>query len=102
MICVADRQFRLKNIAPGEVALYDDLDQKVHLTREGIIVFTPLKCRIDAEHIELHANTSYSRDVGGYGERWTHTGGSTWEHKTWQSGATVVSDPGPVNPPEGP
>jgi phage baseplate assembly protein V len=38
MICVADRQFRLKNIAPGEVALYDDLGQKVHLTRGGIVV----------------------------------------------------------------
>lgn len=38
MICVADRQFRLKSIAPGEVALYDDLDQKIHLTRDGIVI----------------------------------------------------------------
>jgi len=38
MICVADRQFRLKQIAPGEVAIYDDLDQKIHLTRDGIVV----------------------------------------------------------------
>jgi phage baseplate assembly protein V len=38
LICVADRQFRLKSIAPGEVALYDDLDQKVHLTRAGIVI----------------------------------------------------------------
>lgn len=38
MICVADRQFRLKNLAPGEAALYDDLGQKVHLTRNGIVI----------------------------------------------------------------
>lgn len=38
LICVADRLFRLKGIAPGEVALYDDLGQKVHLTRDGIVI----------------------------------------------------------------
>jgi len=38
LICVADRQFRLKSIAPGEVAIYDDLDQKIHLTRDGIVI----------------------------------------------------------------
>ena len=38
LICVADRQFRLKGIAPGEAALYDDLGQKVHLTRDGIVI----------------------------------------------------------------
>lgn len=38
MICVADRQFRLKEIAPGEVALYDDINQKIHLTRDGIVI----------------------------------------------------------------
>ncbi len=38
MICVADREFRLKAIAPGEAALYDDLGQKVHLTRDGIVI----------------------------------------------------------------
>jgi len=38
LICVADRQFRLKSMAPGEVAIYDDLDQKIHLTRDGIVI----------------------------------------------------------------
>lgn len=102
MICVADRQFRLKSIAPGEVALYDDLDQKVHLTRDGIVVYTPLKCRVDAEHIELHANKSYSWDVHGYGQRITWLSGTEWEIKTWQQGATVIGVSLPINPPEGP
>lgn len=38
LICVADRQFRLKSLRPGEAALYDDLGQKVHLTRDGILI----------------------------------------------------------------
>lgn len=38
VIAVADRRYRLKGLAAGEVALYDDLGQKVHLTRAGIVV----------------------------------------------------------------
>lgn len=38
LICVADRQFRLKTIAPGEVAIYDDREQMIHLTRDGIVI----------------------------------------------------------------
>lgn len=37
-LLVADRRYRLKGLQPGEVALYDDLGQKVHLTRNGIVV----------------------------------------------------------------
>ena len=40
VVCVADRRYRLK-VEPGEVAIYDDIGQKVHLTRSGIEVFTP-------------------------------------------------------------
>lgn len=38
VIAVDDRRFRLTGLAEGEVALYDDLGQKVHLTRGGIVV----------------------------------------------------------------
>lgn len=37
-IVVADRRYRLKGLKGGEAALYDDLGQKVHLTRNGIVV----------------------------------------------------------------
>lgn len=30
--------FRLKNLAPGETALYDDQGQKIHITRTGIVI----------------------------------------------------------------
>lgn len=38
VIVVADRRYRLKGLAEGEVALYDDLGQQVHLTRTGIVI----------------------------------------------------------------
>ncbi|SCU73563.1 Bacteriophage Mu Gp45 protein [Cupriavidus necator] len=38
VIAVDDRRYRLVGLAPGEVALYDDQGQKVHLTRSGIVI----------------------------------------------------------------
>lgn len=38
VICVDDRRYRLTGLQAGEVALYDDLGHKVHLTRAGIVV----------------------------------------------------------------
>lgn len=38
VIVVDDRRYRLTGLAEGEVAMYDDLGQKVHLTRSGMIV----------------------------------------------------------------
>jgi phage baseplate assembly protein V len=38
VIAVDDRRYRLTGLAAGEVALYDDLGQKVHLTRTKIII----------------------------------------------------------------
>ncbi|MDO8294381.1 MAG: phage baseplate assembly protein V [Gallionella sp.] len=38
VIAVADRRYRLTGLAEGEVALYDDLGHKVHLTRTGIVI----------------------------------------------------------------
>lgn len=38
VIAIDDRRYRLTGLAAGEVALYDDLGQKVHLTRSGIVI----------------------------------------------------------------
>jgi phage baseplate assembly protein V len=38
VINVDDRRYRLKALPNGEVALYDDLGHKVHLTRAGIVI----------------------------------------------------------------
>lgn len=37
-LAVADRRYRIVGMKAGEVCVYDDLGQKVHLTREGIVV----------------------------------------------------------------
>jgi len=38
LIATEHGSYRLKNLAPGESALYDDQGQKVHITRNGIVV----------------------------------------------------------------
>ncbi len=38
VIAIEDRRYRLTGLAAGEVALYDDLGQTVHLTRTGIVI----------------------------------------------------------------
>ena len=101
-LVVADRRYRLTGLAEGEAALHDDQGQKVHITRDGIVIKTAKKIRIDGANIELHASQSYSWDVNGFGERWTYVSGSTWQHRTWQTGATVTSVTGNIKPPEGP
>lgn len=37
-LAIADARYRLKNLKNGEVAIYDDLGQSVHLTRDGIVI----------------------------------------------------------------
>lgn len=37
-VAVGDRRYRLVGLDEGEVALFDDLGHKVHLTRGGIVV----------------------------------------------------------------
>lgn len=100
-LVIGDRQYQM-DLQEGEVALHDDQGQCVHLTRDGILIKTAKKCRIEAADIEQHATHSYSWDVGGFGERWTALGGGEYEHKTWQIGAVVTPAPLPINPPEGP
>lgn len=48
VIAVDDRRYRLKSLASGEVALYDDLGQKVHLKRTKIEISTPLDAEVVA------------------------------------------------------
>lgn len=38
VLIVADRRYRLVGLAPGEMAIYDDQGQRVHLTRHGIVI----------------------------------------------------------------
>ncbi|MFN3748207.1 MAG: phage baseplate assembly protein V [Sphingorhabdus sp.] len=53
VIAVDNREFRLLNLQEGEVALYDDLGQVVHLKRDGIAIESPLKVTIDAPEVTV-------------------------------------------------
>ncbi|HWV10735.1 MAG TPA: phage baseplate assembly protein V [Pseudomonas sp.] len=37
-VAVDDRRYRMASLKTGEVAIYDDLGQSVHLTRDGIVI----------------------------------------------------------------
>jgi len=52
-----DRRYRLK-IEEGEAALYDDLQQRVHLTRAGIVAESPLAITATAPQINLGGDRS--------------------------------------------
>lgn len=48
IVAVEDRRYRLTGLEAGEVAIYDDQGQKVHLTRDGIVVETSLEVTVTA------------------------------------------------------
>lgn len=52
-IRVDDRRYRLTGLAAGEVALYDDLGQRVHLRRDAIHISSPAKIIVEAPEIHL-------------------------------------------------
>lgn len=66
VICVGKRQFRMKGLKQGEVALYDDQGQQVYLKRDGILIKSTL-VTVDAPkavftgNVEVAGNT----DIGG-------------------------------------
>jgi phage baseplate assembly protein V len=58
IIGVEHRQFRMKGLKDGEVALYDDLGQQVYLTRDGIVIHSDLKATIEAQEVIVTANSA--------------------------------------------
>ena len=48
IIGVDDRRYRLVGLAAGEVAIYDDQGQKIHLTRDGIVLHSDKGVKIEA------------------------------------------------------
>jgi phage baseplate assembly protein V len=64
VIAVEDRRYRLKGLAEGEVALYDDLGQVVHLKRDGVLIESPSKIEVKAPTVLVSADHV---DLGGAG-----------------------------------
>ena len=96
LIAVDDRRYRLRGLAGGEVALYDDLGQVVHLKRDGIVVDglnimlrSPGTIRIEGEGVEIHGRTYVQTDVHGKGSRETWSGGTAYETDSYTAGAAT-------------
>jgi phage gp45-like len=83
VISVADRQYRLQGLESGEVALYDDLGQKVHLTRDGIV--------IEAPKIRLLGDTTIEGKLDILGDSVTHNGKNIGDDHA-HSGVTPGAD----------
>jgi len=92
----ADRRHRPAGLLqPGEVLVYDDQGQVVHLKRNGIVVAGKnilLKSdgviRIDGAKVEIHGRTYVQTDVHGKGSRETWTGGVNYDTDSYTTGAT--------------
>lgn len=57
VIGLDDRRYRLA-LAAGEVAIFDDQGQKVHLTRDGIVIETAQPVTVKGSAISLEADTT--------------------------------------------
>jgi phage gp45-like len=87
----------------GEVAIYDDLGQRVHLTRAGIVAETPLdatitavgNARLTGRTVEIHADDRLAIDCGGNGLVWTPS-----TRDDYVIGSTGASHP--LHPPQVP
>lgn len=65
MIVVAEnRTFRFKNLQEGEVAIFDDLGNVVHLMRDQVLVKAVTKARVEAPIVEVQAETSATITAG--------------------------------------
>lgn len=93
-VVVADKRYRLQSLEAGEVAIYDDLDQVVHLTRDGIEIRTPLDIDMRGRHVRIHGNESLIIECNGHGEKWLPD-----RKDTYTIGAEAGSS-NPINPPE--
>lgn len=65
VIATDDRRFRLKGLPGGEVAIYDDLEQKVHLTRTGIVVHSTGTVRVEASGLHCTGDIKDNCDGAG-------------------------------------
>jgi phage baseplate assembly protein V len=53
VIAVDDRRYRLTGLSDGEVAVFDDQGQVVHLKRDQLLLKSPFKVVVDAPEVHL-------------------------------------------------
>lgn len=62
VIAVDDRRYRI-HVEGGEVAVYDDLGQVVHLKRDGIEISSPLKISMTAPQLVFDGPATFTKPV---------------------------------------
>jgi phage gp45-like len=53
VIAVEDRRYRLTGGEAGEVVMYDDLGQAVHLKRDRILISSPNRIQVEAPKVVI-------------------------------------------------
>jgi len=92
IIVMDDGRYRMRNLQPGEVAMYSHLDQESHrhhiyLDKDGgitvmaknVTVKAEDTARIEGDKVHLHARSEYKFDVNGQGQKWDGEGVETWQ-----------------------
>lgn len=74
-VVVADRRYRLKGLASGDVAVYDKRGQSIILTENGIVVNT-VKHTINAATVEINGDLTVNGAIAGSGGITTEGDGS--------------------------
>lgn len=62
-IAVDDRRYRLTGLAEGEVALYDDLGNVVHLKRDRILLSGVSQVEVTAPTVTINATSTHNGDI---------------------------------------
>ncbi len=103
VIATEHATYRLKNLAAGEVALYDDQGQKVHITRNGIVIDgagkqvtitnTP-KVRMETTQLEVTGEIKDQCDSTGKTMSGMRNTYNTHTHNDPQGGAVNVPNQG--------
>lgn len=90
--CVADRRYRVKNLAAGEMALYTwkDVDPAGHhiiFKNDGSIEVKAVNitikasgtARIEGDIVKIHAVSKFQFDCNGHGQQWLPAKVNTWQ-----------------------
>lgn len=95
VIQVEDRRYRLKGLAAGEVAIFDDQEQKIVLKRDGIRIESQFKVEVEAPEVTVTANSATieadSVDLGAAGGQPVARVGDTVAGGVITSGSSIVS-----------
>ena len=107
VMVVDDRKRRKDGMQPGEVSVYDDQGQVVHLRRNGIVVEgqnvlikSPGVIRIEGDKVEINGKTYVQEDVDGFGQRTTSDGGGFFTVDNYTDGASVTNNSLGIDPPD--